>query len=289
MADQLWISHQTGIRRKGTSFKELQAIFTEQIKVELISEPLLSFNFGESCITVKEVMDAKGYDNVGVIDNENNIIGYINKEDLLLGKTIKKPRPFEPELLITDSTPISNLPLILAPNGFVFVARNDKIAGIVTKADLNKPVFRIYLFAIISLFEMHINYWINSYYPENNWCIKLTEKRVNEAKRINSLRKGENLDISLFDCIQLCDKRDILKSTEEFIFQFSFTKIDFIVFLKRVEKIRNELAHSQTSILSNLKWDTFTDTISRIEKFLLHSDQILEKNIKQKLVNNNLL
>ena len=44
---------------------------------------------------------------------------------------------------------------------FIYVLKGGSIEGIVTRADINKPIVRIYLFGLISLCELHLNYWIN--------------------------------------------------------------------------------------------------------------------------------
>jgi predicted transcriptional regulator len=281
MGYQLWISPQTGIRRKGTSFKELQTLFIDQITTKFIFEPIYSCNINDNGLIVKEQLEIKDFDIVGVIDDSKNIIGYAKKEELKDRLIIDSIRNLDFDLIITDSTPISKLPSLLASRGFVFVMQVDKIVGIVTIADINKPVFRIYLFGIISLFEMHLNYWINSYYPDNTWRKLLIEQRLDEAIRIYDLRKGGNQDLSLLECLQFCDKREILKSTPEFILFFNFLENNFDKYLKIVEKIRNELAHSQNSIISNVKWNIFIEAISRIEIFLVQSEQIIEEKTRK--------
>jgi predicted transcriptional regulator len=277
MGYQLWISPQTGIRRKGTSFKELQTLFIDQITTKFIFEPIYSCNNNDNGLIVKEQLEIKDFDIVGVIDENKNIIGYAKKEELKDRLVIDSIRNFDLDLIITDSTPISKLPFLLASRGFVFVMQIDKIVGIVTIADINKPVFRIYLFGIISLFEMHLNYWISSYYSDSTWKKLLIKQRLDEAIRIYDLRKGDNQDLSLLECLQFCDKREILKNTPEFILIFDFSENNFEKYLKIVEKIRNELAHSQNSIISNGKWNIFIEAIFSIEIFLVKSEQIIEE------------
>jgi len=53
---------------------------------------------------------------------------------------------------------------------------------------------------------------------------------------------------------------------------FDISRKQFDSFVKRVEKIRNELAHSQNSIISNIEWSVFVETVSHLEDFLINSD-----------------
>ena len=64
------------------------------------------------------------------------------------------------EQVISDSTPLANLLTVLQASDFLYVNHGAKIVGIITKADLNKPPVRIYVFGMLSLFEMHLNSWI---------------------------------------------------------------------------------------------------------------------------------
>ena len=281
MGYQLWISPQTGIRRKGTTFKELQTLFIDQITTKFIFEPLYSCNINDDGLIVKEQLENKDFDIVGVIDDNKNVIAYAEKKDLNGRMIVDSIKKFDLNLIITDSTPISKLPSLLAHHGFVFVMQVDKIVGIVTISDINKPVFRIYLFGIISLFEMHLNYWIDKQYPENSWNSLITEQRLINAKKIFDSNKDINQDLTLRDCLQICDKREVLKKTPEFISNFNFSKNEFDRFLKIVEKIRNELAHSQNSIISNVGWNSFIEKISLIEKFLIESEHIIEEKTRK--------
>ena len=163
-------------------------------------------------------------------------------------------------------------------NSYSFIVESNKVVGIVTRADINKPIVRIYIFGIISLFELHLNFWINEYYIGDSWTEKIQEKRLKTTIETFEKRRGKNEELTLLECAQLCDKRDVLRNTDEFINMFDFTKNGFVRLLKDAEKIRNELAHSQHSIIANLDWVIFVNTISEIESFLHQS----EKNVEAK-------
>jgi hypothetical protein len=93
---------------------------------------------------------------------------------------------------------------------------------------------------------------------------------------LRDLRKGNNQDLSLLECLEFCDKRDILAKTKEFRDKFSVSRKSFDSFVKGMEKIRNELAHSQNSIISNIEWAEFINIVSNDETFLINSDNEVE-------------
>jgi len=276
MGYELWISPNTGIRRKGTTFKELQSIFIDKITTKFIFEPIFSCKLSDESTHVKEALEFREFDIVGVINDNNQIIGFAERLELNGGPIEQFIKQIVMSYVISDSTPISKLLNVLAERSFAFVINENHIDGIVTRADVNKPIVRIYLFGIISLFELHLNFWIIAYHENESWKEKLNDKRLDEANKIFNMRKGQNEELSVLECIQLCDKKTILKSTNDFIEQFEFSKIQFERLLNDIETIRNELAHSQNSIISNIEWSVFVKTISEAEYFLIRSEKIVE-------------
>ena len=277
MGYQLWISPLTGYRRKGTRFSALKRIFIDNVTAKTIYEPLLCCPADSRAEHAKEALKIREFDAAGVKETEGGeVIGYVVADELMEGVVNDYLKKIEPEHLITDSTPIAEIFTALTNRDFSFVLYGRHIVGIITKADINKPPVRIYLFGIISLFEMHLNSWINHYYPGDTWKHEVPEKRINDAHDTYEQRKGNNQDLSLLECLQLCDKRDLLAKSEAFRIKFNISKKKFDSFVKRVEKVRNKIAHSQNSIIANVDWNIFVEIVSYLEKFLEESDEKVE-------------
>jgi hypothetical protein len=278
MSYQLWSSPITGYRRKGTRFQSIKQLFIENVTAQCIYEPLLSCPANSDSDHAKKALQLRDFDVAGVKETDDGpIIGYVEAKDIggeSFDQYIKK---IGLNLVLTESTPIADLINELANKDFVFVLAGSKITGILTKADINKPPVRIYIFGIISLFEMHLNLWITHHYPDDSWENEVAEGRVTTAKAIYEERKGNNLELSLLECLQFCDKRDILIKSEKFLNKFNFSKNAFEKLLKSAEKIRNELAHSQNSIIANIVWKNFVLTLSEIDTFLIRSDTEIEE------------
>lgn len=276
MGFELWYSETTKISRKGTTFGELQNIFIDNITTKLIYEPLACCKIYDSVFEVKKTLDNLDFDTLGVVDEYEKKIGYVIHHELHDGEISKYLKPFEPSILISDSTPICDLLDILTETEYVYVLDKNSIEGIVTRADINKPIVRIYLFGIISLFELHLNYWINKNHMESEWLKILPENRVITAHEIYEQRKGNNSQLTLLECIQLCDKKIILMKTKSFLEIFQYSKAKFKDLLEDSESIRNELAHSQNSIIANLDWKDFVYTISSLKEFLDKSEKTIK-------------
>ena len=273
MAFELWRSPNYGTQRKGTTFKELKSIFTNEITVKYIFEPIYSCSKTDDSTEVKAELRNRGFDVVGIRDEQELVVGYAESTQLEEGPVNNYLKNVEDDQYIPETAPVLNLFNKLASSSFIFIKVNDKVEGIITRADINKPLVRIYIFGIISLFEMHLNFWINEMYKDECWINILNKCRIKMAKKIFKLRKGNNVELTLLECIQLCDKKEILKSTYKFMKLIGLSNNKFDTLLENIEKIRNELAHSQNSIISNLKWKDFLETISEAEEFLAKSEK----------------
>lgn len=274
MKSNLSLSTISGERRNGTSFKDVQGLFINKITTEHIYESMQSSHSYDDALQVKFTLESMDFDIGGVIDENDSIIGYVVQKELENGYIQNYIKSITADSLISDSTPIAKMLTILSTKEYVFILSANQVKGILTRADVNKPIVRIYLFGIISLFELNLNFWINSYYKnECEWKEILKTNRVIAAQDIFKLRKGKNEELSLLECIQICDKKSLLSSSKEFTSDFNFTKTKLNKLISNIETVRNELAHSQKSITANLSWTTFTETINDIENFLVMSEK----------------
>ncbi len=280
MAGSLWVSN--GVRRKGTSFNEVQDLFVNQITTKQIYEKLHSA-FLEDCATeILNDLIAHDFDIVGIVNQNKEVQGFISKKQLEAGVLINDHSKIDLNIVVTDSTPIHKLIRLLEKREFVFVLHGNAIDGIVTRADINKPIVRLYLFGIISLFEMHLNYWIELFHKSDDWKDVLKPERIQDAHKLQESKKQRNEALSLLACLQLCDKREILSVNKDFISQFQISKKRFIKLTTKVEDIRNELAHSQNTINAGMQWDDFVKIISELEFFLEGSDEAAINNESKK-------
>lgn len=282
MGYQLWMSPETGYRRQGTRFDSLHNIFLENAKLLSLFEPVLCCKDTDRAYDAKCALELRDFDVTCVINDEGVIVGQIERKDLNQGLVSEYVKNVEEEQKIDENTSLVDLLKILDTSKFKYVTRNNQIVGIITRSDLNKPIPRTYLFGVVSLVELHINYWINYYYPNDIWLQSLNESRQRKVREIIELRRGSSDYLALVECAQLCDKKKILRNTPDFLTKFNFSKTSFKKFLEKLEIVRNEIAHSQSSIIERLSWEHITHTIAKAEKFVVHSDNAIEAEGKEK-------
>src|SRR5690606_29044313 len=123
-------------------------------------------------------------------------------------------------------------------------------SGIITRADLNKPPVRVYLFGLISLLEMHMAHWIRVEYGNESWRDRLTAARLESAVMLQEERKKRNEEIDLVECLQFCDKRDLVIAHDDLRRRLGLgAKSEGRRLLKRAERLRDLLAHSQRDLV----------------------------------------
>jgi len=279
MSSQLGASPFTGRRKTGTRLSDLRELFAEGITVKAIFEPLKTCKANEDAARVKEMMGEKGYDVMGVVGAERKVImGYVIRADLASGKIGDHVKWISPEILVADSTPVSELLSLLCREKFLLVLNKTQIEGIVTPADLNKPPVRLYLFSLISLLEMHLGFWVRQFYGDDAWQEGISGKRLEIARDLFENRKERNQEIDLFDCLQFCDKRDLLLKSEKLRSKLDIgsKKVGDKV-LKHVEQLRNSLAHSQEDLSQGVGWERVFNTMAWMESFLSYSDRLIEE------------
>ena len=265
------------------SIEKLEEIFTKYITVESISEKLETRSGKEEAMTVKNFMDNKGYDVVGINDSKSGLInGYIERSNLKTGKCEKYRKDFQVKEIVSNDTPLADVLSVLKDRNRVFVLSKNSVSRIVTRADLQKQPIRLFIFGFISLFEMHLLELIRERFPNDTWKNKLKDDRLEKARKIYNHRKRKNEEIDLVSCLQLCDKRDILASKEGIIGKLGFkSKNEWNKQLKNIEAMRNNLAHSQ-DLKEALDPVKITELVDKIKK-IIEKCQEIEKPQKQKL------
>ncbi len=278
-AYSLWTSPITGYRRRGTRLTELRGLLEAGITARAIMEPLQSCPAGSLAIEMTRILRQKGFDVAGVREtHEGPVIGYVSKESLQNGVVRDHLRMLTTDLLVSDATPLPSLLSVLKSRERAFVLVRSEVTGIVTRADLNKPPVRVYLFGLVSLLEMHLTFWVRAYYPDDSWKQCLATRRLEKAEQLLSDRRARKQDTGLINCLQFCDKRDLVLARQELLDSLEIGAAPGTrAFLKRAEDLRNGLAHSQEYLVKGAAWSEVIDVVEWVEGVVEKSDGLVER------------
>lgn len=250
-----------------STYQELRELFENEIKIKHIAEDLKCCNYEDSSSIIKNQMTCYDFDVMG-IKNNGKIEGFIYRSELKTGEIRNYKKTFVDSDLLDETLPLINVFSALHDSPRKFVTRNKEVIGIVTRGDLQKAPLRMWLFGIISLLEMQLLRIIRHNFEADTWQVHLKEERIKEAKRICCMREERNEELDLADCLQFCDKSDLIFEIpvvrEEMEEKFGKSAKQR---LKSTEGLRNKLFHSQ-DIVTGSTWSEVIDLIKSIESFL---------------------
>jgi len=249
-----------------SNLTDLRKIF-DNIRALHICEIFQSHPLDTDSKIVKEDMEKKDFDVMGL--RENGIIcGYINRCDLINGPCNKYKIEFKLTDLTSDSTPIIDCISLLKEKKRIFVLQKNRVYGIITRGDLQKAPVRMLLFGLITLLEMQMQRIINNEFPNNSWKKYLKKIRIDKAENILKLRKQRSEDIGLLDCLQFCDKSNIINKIDKIkkIFEIENIK-EYSKILGRIEQLRDKIAHSQDIVLETT-WPNIITSIENLQNIL---------------------
>jgi hypothetical protein len=228
---------------------------------------------------MQSLLRDRGFDIAGVMESkEGSVIGFVSTEDLLGGEIGDHLNAINAEHLVSDAMLIGDLLKLLRAKNRAFVLIGSEVRGIVTLADLNKPPIRVYLFGLVSLLEMHLRFWVRAVYPENSWQKLLKDERLEAAQELLSVREKRDNQIDLLDCLQFCDKRDLLLVNEGARNMLGIqSKSKGEDFLCKAENLRNRLAHSQQDLVEGTTWPKLIDLVDEMEAVVHRSDEEVER------------
>ncbi len=270
----LWVSRRNGYRRRGTSVLELRELFMFGITASSINEPLQSCIYEDDAISILNKMDKLYFNTMGIKkSNDEPVIGYINSSELTKGKCGSFTHKFQLSDLISNSTPLIEVLHILREKQHVFVLSGNSVDSIITRADLQKPPVRIMLFGLITLLEMHLTHHIRKFYTDKELRTKLSPDRIEKAEHLMNMRIERNERLGFMDCLQFCDKRELVLASDKIRNVFGFeSKSAGSKILEDVESLRDKLAHSQ-DIVSGTTWGDIIDLSGNIEKLIQSSEE----------------
>jgi len=241
----------------------LRRVFLQGFVVQDVARPLVSFDDFAPAAKVKELLDATGNDLGGVRSN-GMVRSIVHRNDLGDGTCGENARQIEECWCVPDTLPLAELVLRLEENERLFVIALGQVSGVVSRTDLLQPPARMWLFGMITLLEMRFGRLIKLHFPADSWKASVSEGRVQKAMALQDERRRQKQDVTLFDCLQFADKAQIVARNEQLR---QFTRFDSRKQIedagKRLEKLRNDLAHSQDIVAND--WDTIVELIQDLE------------------------
>ncbi|MFV2005749.1 MAG: bifunctional (p)ppGpp synthetase/guanosine-3',5'-bis(diphosphate) 3'-pyrophosphohydrolase, partial [Gammaproteobacteria bacterium] len=186
-------------------------------------------------------------------------------DDLVGHNCRENMREFRQGQVVSVDSPFSDVIHVLTLQEYGFISVLGEIAGAFSREDLNKPVFRMWLFGIITFVEMDANKAISLFFPDESWQSALTEDRLQRAKELQAERLRRGQHCSLLDCLQLSDKGKIIISKDETMATLGLdSRRQAKKTIREMESLRNNLAHAQDIVTYD--WGQIVRLTRRLEE-----------------------
>jgi len=231
-----------------------------------IAEYLISYDGNQPAADVRRRMADQDFDVVGLRD-DGFVVGYVCREDLADGACSDHLRYFGSDQVAAAETPLRETLLRLGEQPFLFVTSLGAVGGIITRADLQKPPVRMWLFGLITLVEHALGVLIRSRYPEGSWRQHLSETRLHRAERFQAERRRRNESLDLVSCLGLADKGQVLFRDPELRAQLGMeSRSAAKEVVRNMEQLRNSLAHAHDIVSGS--WRTIVNLSAHVDKVL---------------------
>jgi hypothetical protein len=249
-----------------SSHRGLQRVFQQAFCVRDIARPLISFDDDAPAEQVTAVLGGKGEEVAGVRTN-GVTTHFLRAGEFAAGRCGDFAHPIDESLVVADSLPLAPLVLRLKEHPSLFVETLGQVGGIVSRADLQQPPARMWLFGMVTLIEMRFSRMIAQGCPNDSWKSYLSEGRLQKAEELLAERSRCNQQLTLADCLQFADKTRIIARDRQLRGLTRFeSRREIEEIGKRLERLRNNLAHSQDIITTD--WDTIVALAENLDSVL---------------------
>lgn len=230
---------------QGLGDRQFRRLFVEIFTAKDIAEGLLSFDDHATCEQVKHALKLQRRE-VASVRISGSVQGYIRESDLGAGLCADKIKHFTVDQVVSGSATFGDVIHVLTRHDYCFVTVLDNITGVIRRDDVNKPMARMWLFGIVTIVEQQLLKLVGERFPDNSWQQALTDDRLEKAREIQTERQRRNVYCDLIDCLQLSDKAKILIQDPVSLERLGMeTKSVAKKTIKRLESLRNHLAHAQ--------------------------------------------
>ncbi len=244
----------------------LQRVFHQAFTALDIANPLPSFDDITPAVHAKAAMQAQDSVVAGVRRN-GFLVGFVEADGLGDGPCGDFARPFDEPLVVDETMSLAPLVLRLNDQPRLFVASLGQVVAMVSRTDFQKPAARMWLFGMVTLLEMRFSRIIERFCPADDWKQYLSEGRLQKAQALLDERARCNQRVALADCLQFSDKATIIARKEQLRSRTRFSsrrQLESVA--KQLEKLRNNLAHSQDIVAEN--WEMIVALSENMESVL---------------------
>jgi hypothetical protein len=194
---------------KYPSYYDANRIFLRNLAVRDIADPLPSFDQNTPAEMARSALSAARLTVAGV-RQDGWVCGYLLFEELGSGICADYMHALDEAKILADSAPLLELLRVMKDTPWVLMRSLGEINGIVTRADLQDPPVRMWLFGTITVIELRFQKMIEEQFQGEEWGQYLSPARLEKAIKMRAERQRRNENPTMLDCLQFSDKAQIV-------------------------------------------------------------------------------
>jgi hypothetical protein len=220
-----------------------------------------------TCPEVATKMREQGFDAAPVRERPLRRYVTLKETEGSTGRVRDVARPIDPGHMVTSALGLADGIALLAREPFYFVLEGNRLAGIVTDSDLQRPAVTLVALGLILACEEEANRLIPARLG-SEWFDLLPSGRREKASRILAERQRHDADISLLECLMLEDRMHLLSKVPEAREAAGFSSgRAFSTWAHQLGRTRDVLAHSGTILGVKSDPSEAVERISQIRSF----------------------
>jgi len=212
----------------------------------------------------------KGYDFIPVFKN-GALLGVYKVTD---AETIDiNAIALNTKLLLNSNCSIQEVLRVIDEEGYVILIDEDHQYSIITESDFLKQPFRVFLFNLLSNFEMIITNRIRMLCGGEGFSViekgvGLNHKKIKRINQDYEIGIESNNYIDKFECMYLLEKLICIKSlrSSDIVSQVFASIADYDNFSTDTNNLRNNISHAKTKFFE-YKSNRFKAILNQIELF----------------------
>lgn len=223
-------------------------------------------------------LEQNGYDVAPVTDENNEIIGYVKlselKSDNNMNDSVENhiEKITITEILSSDAR-FSEVMDALYNNTFYFIGGKNNLNGILTRADLNTPSARNYLFSQILVLEKNFENLIQ----ENvEWQDEVRNNKLSDIEERYDRARKANIELPMITYAQFSTKVNIISNNNYCLSQCGY-KNKTTETLYEIVDLRNDVAHGHP-IIQNTESTSSSDNGREITELSILYNEISRLN-----------
>jgi hypothetical protein len=221
------------------SLSRISGLFQNAFSAGDIARPLRSVDSpltdGAAGLMERECLPVLG------VRHDGAVAGFALREAPLL------TRDFRPGQIVSDGAGLAEVIHSLSRHSLCFVRAFGDVAGVITRDDLEHPFMRMWLFGIVTMFEMQLASFVERNWPDDGWRSLVSAGRLAKAEAMLDERRRRGQQSSLLSCLQFSDKIQIMVEDGPMLEALGFPSRSVAhKVCKEFESLRNNLAHAQS-------------------------------------------